>query len=123
MTVVENAPSPIERAYRFRRRSTWPGRDVLEEVRADRVPQLAHRRRGREAVADDVADAERDRAVVEEHRVVPVAAHVGLVARGDVRRVERDAVDGRERGREQGLLERDRGLVVASRRCVPGSSA
>ena len=55
-----------------------------EPERAHRAPQLAHRRRRLNAVADDVADRDEDTPVLALDQVVPVAADLELGGAGEV---------------------------------------
>ena len=64
---------PARSARRSRRRSIVVRLSAVEHAGAQAAAQLAHQRRGRDALAGDVADRERDLAAVEAHGVVPVA--------------------------------------------------
>jgi ketopantoate hydroxymethyltransferase len=72
--------------------------------RAEQASQLAHRGGGVAAVAHDVADDHHRRAVGLEERVVPVAAHLGVVPGGLVPHGDVQVVGLGRRG-EQRLLQ------------------
>ena len=80
--------------------------------RAHGAPQLPHRARGGDAAPDDVADADRDAAVGQRERVVPVAAHLEMRHRGAVGGRDLVARVGRQRAREQALLQRARDVAL-----------
>lgn len=68
MAAGEHAVQHVEHAGRV---------GIGERGAGERVPQLGHRRRGRQAVPRHVADRQHRAAVVDRERVVPVAADPG----------------------------------------------
>ncbi len=79
--VVHRAPGS-RAANRSSADSASLGLGPLEKQCATSTSQLAHHRRGREAVADAVADDQRDAPVVEVDDVIPVAADLKRPRRG-----------------------------------------
>ena len=90
---------------------------VLEGEGAEGVAKLAHHRRGLHALADDVADDEADRAVLELDDVVPVSADVDADRAREVPGRQRHPADRRQALRENAALHRLRdsalGLVAS----------
>ena len=82
------------------------GAVALDRERAQRVAQLAHRRRRPDPVPDDIADHHRCALVVELERVVPVAADLRREAAGQVTCGELEPRVARQPLREQAALER-----------------
>ena len=85
--VVHRAPGSraANRSSAVERRA---GTGLFEQQRPARAAQLSHHRRGGQAVADTVADDQRDAPVVEVDDVIPVAA--------DLQRAGRRLVSNRE---------------------------
>ena len=111
------AGEPVQPGQRLAR-----GKPV-EQVGGQRGAQLTHRGGGRGAVADDVADGERDPVVVEQEDVVPVAARLDLGG-GQVAGRQRQPVVLGQRAGEQALLQDggDAALAVGVDRPVAGSA-
>ena len=86
-------------------------RAPLERVRAQRAAQLAHRRGGFGAVADDVADRDPQPPAGQLDDVVEVAARRGALGRQVADR-DLEPVRARQRLRQQRLLERGRQVVL-----------
>ena len=90
---------------------------VLEGERAEGVAKLAHHRGGLHAFADDVADDEPDRSVLELDDVVPVSADVDAHGAREVPGRQRYPADRRQALRENAALHRLRdsalGLVAS----------
>ena len=86
---------------------------LVERAQLERGPQPAGRGRGRETVADDVADREEHPPVLAGDHVVPVAADPHRLAAGPVARGEPDVAEAGKLGREQAALERLRGGLLA----------
>ena len=116
-TSVAKADSIIPSTSLSSRETTVVRIVVLEGERAERVPQLPHHRGGLNALADDVADDEADRAVLELDDVVPVSADVDADRARQVAGRERDPADRRQALRQDAALHRLRdpalGLVAA----------
>ena len=91
-----------------RRSSTAGGPELGAGQGARRAAQLAHRRGGLDAAADDVADDEPDRVLADSERVVPVAADLQRGDGGQVAAGDREARVARHVAGEQALLQRQR---------------
>ena len=89
---------------RPRSTSAGPGAAVVGDA-AQQPAQLAHRRRGRRVVPDDVADHDDRGAVALQEGVVPVAAHPGGLGGRHVPDDDRASADRRRIG-EQAALQR-----------------
>ena len=89
------------------------GRRLDQPVGPERVAELAHRRRGAQAVAGHVAHHERDAPVGALEDVVPVAADGGAARARQVARRQLEAVDRRQPLGQQAALERLRDPVLA----------
>ena len=85
-----------------------------------RLPDLAHDRSGAQPVAGDVADRDRNAAIGQRERVVPIAADLGFVAGRPVGGRKRDAAHGRKMIREQRALEAIGNAALAQHRCAAG---
>ena len=88
------------------------GEPVERAVLQD-VAELAHRRRGADPVADDVADHEHHASVAQRHRVVPVAADLEPDAPGHVAGREIRVLEHRQLVGQQAALQRLRGRQLA----------
>ena len=93
---------------------------AVERERAQAVPELRHRCRGLDALADDVSDDEPEPAVRQRDGVEPVAADVELRGAGQVASRKLRALDARERRGQHASLERhsDRLLGLEVRRAI-----
>ena len=93
-------------------------------TRADRAAQLPHGGGGVQATADDVADRHREHVVVDQERVVPVAADLERLDTGAVLGGDAEPVVDRQVGAQQGALQLvgDRRLLVEHRRALQRQS-
>src|SRR5882672_1812482 len=78
---------------------------TLRAIRASRIAQRGHHRRGLEAPTGYVTDDHQDVAVIEPNDVVPVPADVNAFDAGDIPRAELEPPDLREGLREKAVLQ------------------